>query len=78
MSTNDITPDQRIAIDKLLVKIAKVECNEGKDSTPKELNAARTKKQGYLLKIREVTQTFYDEIEPDRRETEEDKKYKKI
>ena len=33
MSINDITPNQRIAIDKLLVKIAKVECNEGKDRT---------------------------------------------
>ena len=47
-------------------------------STPHSHCAARTKKQGYLLKIRDISQTFYDEIEPDRRETEEDKKYKKM
>jgi len=49
----------RKQIDRLLEKIAKVECNLGADSTKSEWTKAKSKQQDYLEKIKLLDEEFY-------------------
>jgi|GEM_PF-4470551 len=66
----------RKQIDKLLQKIAKAEAGLGIDSTKREMTTVKAKQSNYLLQIRDLDSEFYDVLEPNRNETEEDKKLK--
>ena len=56
--------ETRTAIDKLLAKIAKVECNLGKDSSKQEYTKAKSKQNGYLEQIKVLDEDFYNVLEP--------------
>ncbi len=68
--------ETRQKVDALLKKIAEIESNLGKDSTPRERTNAKIKQQKLLLEIKNEDPEFYEEIEPNRNETEDDKKLK--
>ncbi len=54
----------RKQIDKLLEKIAKVECNLGADSTKAEFTKAKSRQEGYLEQIKVLDIEFYTVLCP--------------